>query len=89
VKYLLLILVGVMLFGGGILLGLSHEHAESEPVPMISSANLEELILNMDVARQSHQYYLDNWHYWPQDLNRQRNWVDIYERVIKVLEGLR
>ena len=91
-KYLLLILVGVTLLASGFLLGLEEPSPESAYTTLVISETpegLNELIINMDVARQTHQYYLDNWHYWPQDLNQQRNWVDIYERVIKVLERLR
>ncbi len=91
-KYLLLILGFMAVFTSGFFMGTIWERSVQSYEQALREYNnieLNYLILNMKVARNSHQYYIDNpdpykpWYY------SQEDWVIIYENIIELLEGLR
>ena len=88
-KYFIAILIILAVFGGYCLGTLDKKPVEANyQAPM----NLDLVILNMTIARDSHQRYADDpdLRYW--DLyteEQQREWVRLYDMTIEILESLR
>ena len=88
-KYFIAILIILAVLGGYCLGALVDKPVEESYCP---SMNLDLVILNMEVARESHQRYVDDpeQRYWIGSSQKQEmEWVRLYDMTIEILESLR
>jgi len=90
---ILLVIIGAMLIGAGIAYWQLEEAKGWEPElydQFGQEMDLDYLILQMEHARDSHQYYIDHPEQMTTGLRMayaQRDWVNIYNKVIEVLRN--
>ncbi len=80
-----LIVIGCFLVGMGIGVG-------GSPVDCSAPDNLDYLIAQMEVARETHQSIVDNperWTNWVKAGVDHRVWVETYEDILEILRNLR
>jgi len=91
-KYFVAILIILAVAGGYCLGTLDEKSVEESYKPPIT---LNYVILNMEVARDSHQRYLDDpdYQYWldwfGSSVEQEAEWVRLYDMTIEILEGLK
>ena len=90
---ILLVLIGAMLIGAGIAYWQQAEAKGWEPElydKFGQEIDIDYLIENMEIARETHQSIVDNsdrWSNWVKAGVDHQDWVNIYDQVLEVLRS--